>query len=455
MYTEIFLPDHAPREYTNRAVLWNAVEKVEKSANSQLARELDIALPVEFTMEQNISLVREYVNKTFVEQGMCADIAIHDKKSEPPNPHFHIMLTMRPINENGKWGSKQKKKYIFDNDGNKIYDPIKRQYKCHSIPSTDWNNRENADIWRKAWGDMVNAEAERLGFDFRIDRRTYAEQGIEKIPTVHLGVAAMQMERRGIRTERGDMNREIEITNKEIRQLRARINHLQKWLSDEATNTKPLTLQDVITDILNRQGQSGISKLKAASQMLIFLQQNEITDMTGLEKKVTVMQGKVHSIRNNLKKVERRIDTLGEHLRHSENFKKYHKIKRTYDNLYSEYEAARNATGFGTERKAKKALDAANEYREFYRPQLAMFDNAEKYLRDVLQARFDPKKQPPITKWREELSAKTAEKDSLYREYYALKDETHKVEKIRASVKEIMQAETPKRTPQKSWDMEL
>ena len=364
------------------------------------------------------------------------------------------MLTMRPINENGKWGSKQKKEYIIDNDGNKIYDPIKRQYKCRSIPSTDWNNRANADIWRKAWEDMANEELKLRRFDIRIDRRSYAEQGIEQIPTVHLGPAASQMEQRGIRTERGDINRNIEITNKEIRQLRARINHLQKWLADEAVNTKPPTLHSIISEILNRQGQSGISRLKAASQVLIFLQENNITDMMELEKKVAAMQGNVNSIRTNLKKVERRIDTLGEHLRHSENFRKYRKLKMNYEELYSEYDAAKKSGGFFAESKVQKALNATNDYRELHRPQLAMFDNAEKYLREVLQERFDPKKLPPIAKWREELSAKTAEKDSLYRKYYTLKDEAHKLEKIRASVREIMQIEVPKRTSQKSWDVE-
>jgi hypothetical protein len=129
---------------------------------------------------------------------------------------------------------------------------------------------------------------------------------------------------------------------------------------------------------------------------------------------------------------------------------KYRKTKSNYDKLYSEYETAKNVTGLFAERKAQKALDVANEYYEDNRPQLAMFDNADKHLRNVLQERFDPKKLPPITIWREELAAKTAEKDSLYRDYLKLKDETYKVEKIRASVKEIFQTETPERTAVKS-----
>ena len=155
VYTEIILPGHAPAEYADRAILWNAVEKVEKSSNSQLAREIEIALPAELTREQNISLARRYVENTFVTAGMCADLCVHDKNDG--NPHMHIMLTMRPINDDGTWGSKQKKEYILDRDGNKQYDPVKRQYKCRSISSTDWNKRENADIWRQTWQDAANA----------------------------------------------------------------------------------------------------------------------------------------------------------------------------------------------------------------------------------------------------------------------------------------------------------
>lgn len=143
VHTEILLPHNAPAEYADRAILWNAVEKIEKAKNSQLARETDIALPVELTGEQNILLVREYVKRHFVAAGMCADIAIHDIGGG--NPHAHIMLTMRPFEQGGAWGAKQKKDYIFDPQGNKIYDPKKRQYKCKSIPTTDWNEQTKAE----------------------------------------------------------------------------------------------------------------------------------------------------------------------------------------------------------------------------------------------------------------------------------------------------------------------
>ena len=141
VFKEILLPDNAPADYKDRAVLWNAVEKIEKAKNSQLAREIELALPKELSYMQNVNLVREYVRKNFVSAGMCAYIAIHDKNDG--NPHAHILLTLRPFNEDRTWGDKQKKEYILDKNGEKIYDKKKRSYKCKSIPSTDWNEQTN------------------------------------------------------------------------------------------------------------------------------------------------------------------------------------------------------------------------------------------------------------------------------------------------------------------------
>ena len=129
--------------------MWNEVEKIEKAKNAQLAREIEISLPRELTREQSIFLVRGYVKQHFVAAGMCADVCLHDTGGG--NPHAHIMLTMRPFDEGGEWGAKQKKEYILDKDGNKIYDPKKRQYKCKSIPATDWNEQTKAEEWRAAW----------------------------------------------------------------------------------------------------------------------------------------------------------------------------------------------------------------------------------------------------------------------------------------------------------------
>jgi ATP-dependent exoDNAse (exonuclease V) alpha subunit len=251
VHTEILLPEHAPQEYSDRAILWNAVEMAERNRNAQLAREIELALPVELTRGQNISLVRDYVKQQFVEKGMCADVCIHDKNDVPKgisvgqNPHAHIMLTLRPFDKDGAWAAKSKKEYILDENGERIQ--LKSgAYKTRKISAVDWNDQANAEAWRQGWADAVNAELERHGAAERIDHRSYERQGIEQVPTVHLGVAASQMERRGISTDRGNLNREIEITNSQLRQLRARIIKLTDWLKDAAANTAPPTLADVI-----------------------------------------------------------------------------------------------------------------------------------------------------------------------------------------------------------------
>ena len=151
VHTEILLPDNAPAAYADRSVLWNAVEKAEKAKNAQLAREIEIALPHELTREQGISLVREYVKEQFVNAGMCADICLHDKNDG--NPHAHIMLTMRPIEQDGSWGAKQKKEYILDKDGNKIY------WICPLVDESEKTDlaaaKERYDDLKKIFGDRA------------------------------------------------------------------------------------------------------------------------------------------------------------------------------------------------------------------------------------------------------------------------------------------------------------
>jgi len=132
--TQILLPDHAPVEYKDRTTLWNAVEKIESNSNAQLAREIELSLPVELSIEQNISLSREYAQKHFVQQGMCADICIHDKSDG--NPHAHIMLTIRPIEQNGSWGAKSRKEYILDDNGERIKLPS-GEWKSHKVYTVD------------------------------------------------------------------------------------------------------------------------------------------------------------------------------------------------------------------------------------------------------------------------------------------------------------------------------
>jgi hypothetical protein len=220
-YTEIMLPDGAKPELSDRETLWNAVEAAEKQKNSQLAREVEIALPIELDRSERIQLVREYVKQNFVDAGMCADIAVHvsaDENADPEavkrdNPHAHIMLTMRPINLDGDrpFGDKAKKVYVLDQDGNRIKLKSGR-WKSRKLNTTNWDSKDSLLRWRASWAEMCNAALENKGVAARIDQRSYKDQGLERIPTIHLGAAA-RLEAHGIRTKRGDINRQIRRDN--------------------------------------------------------------------------------------------------------------------------------------------------------------------------------------------------------------------------------------------------
>jgi hypothetical protein len=185
IYTEIMLPQNAPKDFQDRAVLWNAVEKAEKRCDSQTAREIDIALPVEFDRQEQIEIMREYIGENFVKHGMCADFALHDKKDG--NPHAHVMLTMREVRETG-FGGKNR----------------------------DWNKTEFVEQWRENWALICNDKFQEKGLDIRIDHRTLEAQGIDREPTTHIGAAAKAMARRGIDTDSMKKHREISEYNKSL-----------------------------------------------------------------------------------------------------------------------------------------------------------------------------------------------------------------------------------------------
>lgn len=176
------LPENAPKEFKDSATLWNAVESIEKRKDAQLFREVEVSLPREQTHQQNKALVLAYCDSHFVSQGMCASVAFHASKSE--NPHAHIMLTTREVSEDG-FGKKNRQ----------------------------WNERGLVEQWRKGWAEHVNEHLEKNHIDERVDHRSLVEQGINREATVHLGPVAHEMEKRGMHSERGDINRDIEMRN--------------------------------------------------------------------------------------------------------------------------------------------------------------------------------------------------------------------------------------------------
>lgn len=162
MHNEVLLPANAPKEYLDPAKLWNSVEMFEKSRSAQLARTWRIELPNLWTYQFAIMFVRELCKRLFVSKGMCVQFAIHDFENEKGqrNLYCHIMLTLRSIDEYGRWMPKQKKVYLTDENGERI--PVidkktglqkvdkqnRKQWKCTTEKTNDWDDQKYSKLWR-------------------------------------------------------------------------------------------------------------------------------------------------------------------------------------------------------------------------------------------------------------------------------------------------------------------
>lgn len=218
VYREVMLPDNAPREYADSQTLWNAVDAAEKRRDAQTARRMLIALPKELTYEQNLALIRDYCRQEFVNKGMICDLYYHDEHDG--NPHVHLLLTLRTMDEHGEWLAKTRTEYVLDEHGNRIKSKNGKWKRCN-VDTVDWNDHKYAEIWRHDWEVMQNAALEQAGRLERIDMRSLERQGVEdRLPQQHLGPAAAAMERKGTVTEKGKKNREILSINRILGSLK-------------------------------------------------------------------------------------------------------------------------------------------------------------------------------------------------------------------------------------------
>ena len=243
VHQEILLPDHVPKEYLERQRLWESVTKVEKKSNAQFAREVEVALPMEFSRELQLAVIRDYVQTNFISKGMCADIAIHDRGNG--NPHAHILLTTRPIKADGTRGAKEKKDYARDENGNRI--PLidkktgkqklgkrnEKLWKRITVQANDWNDRGNVEKWRKSWAEICNRY---LFMEQQIDHRSYKRQGLPFEPTVHEGFRARQMEQRGKVSDRCEYNRIVKQLNHVTKQWFQTMKALHQIIMEKAGN---------------------------------------------------------------------------------------------------------------------------------------------------------------------------------------------------------------------------
>ena len=278
LYSEVFLPPNAPPEWQERSELWNAVEEAEKTKDSRLARELIVALPIELELDDWKSMLKDFIREECTDKGMCADVSIHD--TDGHNPHAHILLTMRPLDDKGKWQAKTQKEYLCKRgdeeqgftatefkaahaDGwekqyqykvgkKKVYMthseaeangyertskyPKSTRYGRQNPVCAEWNSEEQVLRWRKAWEEVTNKALEQNSIDERVDCRSFKERGITEQPTIHEGVAAQMMEQCGLVSDRRELNRQIQADNKLLRELKAAVQTLTDKVKNSVKN---------------------------------------------------------------------------------------------------------------------------------------------------------------------------------------------------------------------------
>jgi len=380
-------------------------------------------LPKELSREKQIELVREYVKENFVKVGMCADISLHDKNDG--NPHCHIMLTMRPLNEDKTWGAKSKKEYILDKNGEKV--KLKNgNYKTRKIDTVDWNEQEKAEQWRKAWADITNKYIEENSIQEKVDHRSYQRQGIEQIPTIHLGVSATQMEKKGIATDRGNINREIKHQNKILKEIARRIKALLKWIrgigkeekaeTDNLKSTLPPkeNLPSVFENLIRKNADNHNTDLEQYIESYQFLKEKNIISLSELKENIVTLRDKNYKTTRAIKDTEKKIDgkvqlidQAEKYLKHKDTYKVYTKLKKNkQDTFYNEHTA-----------------------------EISLFESAKKYLKEHL----GESKTLNISKWKSEVITLRKEKDSLYSQIIDLRKEVEQAESVRNCIEKLLQ----------------
>ena len=410
VHSEISLPPNAPKEYADRATLWNAVELSEKGQKSQLARMLKASLPNEWSYELAEEVVRDYVQRNFVDKGMCADWAIHDSENDKGqrNLHIHVMLTLRPLTEKGEWGAKQKKV----SGQQKVDKRNRKQWKCHTVENTDWNSRENAKMWRKDLADTINATNEQLGIALHWEHRSFKEQGIDREPTIHIGAVANALERKGIQTERGNINREIIKNNLLLEQVKEMLmlakQELHSAQYEKIKNTAVSVKNEVMEMIAKVRERKGRLDLPIVSGKHL----RKISDRTALqsadnaEKFITTR--KIDSFESLAKftadKEQRYQELETVHLSKGQKLnrlKELSKMYALYAPIQATYKESQSLKGFAKMKYDKEHKDSLSKYPELKERMQSLLQNGEK---------ITPKQ------WKAEIQSLQSEYDSISKE---------------------------------------
>ena len=370
LHTEILLPAHAPECFRDRATLWNAVEAAERHPKAQLAYSFDIALQNELSLNENIVLARAFVQKEFVDRGMIADLAIHSP--------------------------------------------------------------ERLESWRTAWCNAVNAKFEEKGIPSRIDHRSYARQSVEQIPTVHEGPNVRNLEQKGIRTEKGELNRWICSTNRLTRALKAQIAKLTEWINalrSELETSKTPTLWALVSEAQQRRyaqawSQKGkVRDLKQFTDTLNFLQAHQLFTLEDLSTQLSETRSAFHQLSDALHFTSSRIRELEALIRQADI---YAKNKPIYENL--------NAIHWKSRRDA---------YAQEHDGELRLFYAARRILKEKLGD-----KPPTVKVWKEELETLRQSYAEQAPRLIPLRDELLKLSQVQHNVNLLLREREERHHPE-------
>ena len=282
-------------------------------------------------MELCPAMVKEYCQEHFVSKGMCCDMAIHDPDPPGHNPHCHIMLTLRAIDEQGKWLPKSRKIYDLDDNDQRIRLPS-GSWKCHTEKTVDWDEQYHCEEWRHGWETVQNRYLEMVQSKERVDLRSYERQGVDMIPTVHMGPAVAQMERRGVQTNIGNLNRDIRAVNRLLRSIRETIRLLQEWIFAllearrrliEELNAEPPTLSGLIQKYALHE-----------TEAIAYLNEHNIQTAEDLDRTLQETEDRVNVTRAKMATKEKRMRTISDILRANETCEKYKEIHDKLQNIW-------------------------------------------------------------------------------------------------------------------------
>ncbi len=393
-----------------------------------------MALPREVPSEQYSKMVGEFCQEHFVSKGMCCDFAIHDPNPPGHNPHCHVMLTMRAMDENGKWLPKSRKVYDLDENGERIRLPS-GNWKSHKEDIVDWNQQYHAEEWRHGWEVTQNRYLEMAGSPERVDLRSYERQGLDIIPTVHMGPAVSQMEQRGIETNIGNLNRDIKAANRIMAAIRSTIKNLQAWISELLKKRKDLLEEMVaesaspsLVDLLMQytdlriqersdwsaygQRQGKLKDIKAVSASIVYLKEHDILTLEKLDEVLSELNGKAADIRSSMKSKERRMKTIA-NIEHAVD------VCQQFGDIHDKY------VKIGWKSRQKK-------FAEEHHAELAAYNKADRYLRKQnldVSVNLKPLR-AEYKKLESELEKQRAELDAVQTELQPLKDVRYCVSKV-------------------------